>query len=150
MTGAGGSSGRRGAGGDAAAGASVGASPPPAVVDASAMAALLFGEPEAERVAGLLEGRRLVAPTLLPYEVASVCRRKVTEGEGDPEDLLAGLALLGRMDVRLVDGDPVETARLALAAGLTAYDAAYLWLARALEAELVTLDAALARAARRL
>jgi predicted nucleic acid-binding protein len=35
-----------------------------------------------------------------------------------------------------------------LRTGLTAYDAAYLWLARHLDAELVTLDTELQRAAR--
>lgn len=63
--------------------------------------------------------------------------------------LLGSTYLLGRLDVRLLDVDPVDTARLALATGLTAYDAACLGLARALGAELVTLDAALARAAGR-
>jgi len=36
---------------------------------------------------------------------------------------------------------------LGLKFGLTAYDASYLWLARQFEAELVTLDVALGRAA---
>ena len=35
------------------------------VVDASAIAALLFGEPEAEAIAGQLGDARLVAPALL-------------------------------------------------------------------------------------
>ncbi len=40
-----------------------------------------------------------------------------------------------------------EVVSLALATGLTAYDASYLWLARLLGAELVTLDRRLAAAA---
>jgi uncharacterized protein with PIN domain len=43
------------------------------VVDASALAALLFGEPEADLVAGQLDGARLVAPSLLAFELANVC-----------------------------------------------------------------------------
>jgi uncharacterized protein with PIN domain len=39
------------------------------VVDASALAALLFGEPEAER----LGNARLAAPALLGFELANVC-----------------------------------------------------------------------------
>jgi predicted nucleic acid-binding protein len=39
--------------------------------------------------------------------------------------------------------------RLAVDTGLSAYDASYLWLALALKAELVTLDARLANAVRR-
>ena len=47
---------------------------------------------------------------------------------------------------------PVATGavfRLARATGLTAYDASYLWIAAAYDAELVTLDRKLARAAER-
>jgi len=39
------------------------------VVDASALAALLFGEPEAETVASALDGVRLVAPSLLAFRL---------------------------------------------------------------------------------
>jgi hypothetical protein len=37
------------------------------VIDASAVAALLFGETEADAVAALCAGARLVAPSLLSY-----------------------------------------------------------------------------------
>jgi uncharacterized protein with PIN domain len=46
---------------------------PVKVVDASALAALLFGEPEGEAVAAQLDGARLVAPCLLGFELANVC-----------------------------------------------------------------------------
>lgn len=119
------------------------------VIDASAVAALLFGEPDAESVAVRLEGRPLVAPTLLPYEVANTCRKKAERGEGGREELLAALALLSRLDIRYAEPDPLGVVGLAWASGLTAYDAAYLWLARSLEAELVTLDARLRAASDR-
>jgi hypothetical protein len=37
------------------------------------LAALLFGEPEAEAVAGQPADARLVAPALLDFELANVC-----------------------------------------------------------------------------
>ena len=40
------------------------------VVDASALAALLFDEPEAKAVADRLEDGNLVAPALLSFEIA--------------------------------------------------------------------------------
>jgi uncharacterized protein with PIN domain len=46
------------------------------VVDASALAALLFGEPEAESSAIQLADSRLVAPSLLGFELANVCSRQ--------------------------------------------------------------------------
>ncbi|MBV8738899.1 MAG: hypothetical protein JO007_16900 [Alphaproteobacteria bacterium] len=42
------------------------------MADASALAALLFGEPEGEHVATHLAEDHLVAPTLLAFELASV------------------------------------------------------------------------------
>jgi len=41
------------------------------VVDASALAALVFNEPGAEEVARRLEGAQVHAPTLLPYELGN-------------------------------------------------------------------------------
>jgi len=47
------------------------------VVDASALAALLYDEPEAGAVADRLENGNLVAPPLLTFEIASVCLKKL-------------------------------------------------------------------------
>lgn len=117
------------------------------VVDASALAALLFGEPEAEAIAGRLDGGRLVAPNLLAFELANVCLVKCRRHSGQREALLAGLKMRGQLSVEEVTVDHGAVVELALERGLTAYDASYLWLARQLEAELVTLDKALDKAA---
>jgi predicted nucleic acid-binding protein len=120
----------------------------PSVVDASALAALLFGEPEAEAVAGQLDGNRLVGPSLLAFELANVCLVKCLRHPHRREALLAGLKLLGRLGVEEVAVEHDAVVQLSLETGLTAYDASYLWLARRLEANLVTLDRALDAAAR--
>ena len=49
------------------------------VVDASALAALLFDEPEAGAIADRLEDANLVAPALLGFEIASVCLKKTPQ-----------------------------------------------------------------------
>jgi predicted nucleic acid-binding protein len=110
------------------------------VVDASALAALLFGEPEAEAVAARFEGSGLFAPALLGYEIASVCLKKLRRDPQRRDALLAAFALYARMPIEIVEVDHADTLRLAEAVGLTIYDAAYLWLAQKLAAELVTLD----------
>lgn len=110
------------------------------VVDASALCALLFGEPEAGTVASSLAGSALFAPELLSFEVANTClmkRRRHPESGGQ---LLAGFDQFHRMSVELVRVDLTATLHLAENSGLTVYDASYLWLARQLKAELVTLD----------
>lgn len=117
-----------------------------AVVDASSAAALVFGEEGAEGVAARLEGQDLIAPTLLPYEVANVAAFKLRRRSLSPREVETGLELFARLDVRLHAADPAKLAALAERTGLTAHDAAYLWLAGSLGAELVTLDRKLERA----
>lgn len=117
------------------------------IVDASALAALLFGEPEAEAVADRLDGARLVAPNLLAFELANVCLVKCRRHPHQREALLTALKLRGRLGVEEIAVDHDAVVELALVTGLTAYDASYLWLARQFGADLVTLDKALDRAA---
>jgi predicted nucleic acid-binding protein len=119
---------------------------PVKVVDASALAALLFGEPEAEAVAEQLGDARLVAPALLDFELANVCLIKARRHPEQRPVLTAAFQLRGRLAVNAVAVDHDGALELAAATGLTAYDASYLWLARRLGAELVTLDKQLAKA----
>lgn len=110
------------------------------VIDASALAAVLFSEPEGEAVAVRLAGARLVAPHLLAFELANVCLTKCRRRPEQRPLLIAGMAMFQGLDVESVDVDQSAVVRLALATELTAYDSAYLWLACELGAELVTLD----------
>jgi predicted nucleic acid-binding protein len=117
------------------------------VVDASALAAILFDEPDAEVVAEKLSGARLTAPSLLGFELANVCLIKSRRHPAQREALAAAFRLRARFGVTEAAVDHDGTLALATATGLTAYDASYLWLARQLRAELVTLDHKLASAA---
>lgn len=119
---------------------------PVKVVDASALAALLFGEPEAEAVAVQLADARLIAPTLLRFELTNVCLVKMRRHPAQAPELKAAFRLRDRLAVEEVAVDQDETLDLAASTGLTAYDASYLWLARQLGAKLVTLDGQLAKA----
>ena len=110
------------------------------VVDASALAALLFDEPEAKAVADRLADGHLVAPALLSFEIASVCLKKPRNHPQQREALLAARALCARMPIEIVEVDQADAVQLAEAFGLSSYDAAYLWVAQTLAAELVTLD----------
>lgn len=120
-----------------------------AVVDASAIAAVLFGEPQADALAARLDDRELLAPTLLPHEVASVCLKKLTRYPEQSGAIREAMALFSRLGVRQIDVPVAEVVEMAERKELTAYDGAYLWLARSLGCELVTLDRALAAAASR-
>ncbi len=119
---------------------------PVKVVDASAVAALLFGEPDDVEVATRLNGATLVAPALLPFEIASVCLKKLRRHPEQRESLLAAHLLFGQMGISQTEVNLAEVLILAEQTGLTSYDASYLWLARRLNAELVTLHKQLAKA----
>ena len=120
---------------------------PARVVDASAVAALLFDEPAAEEVEARLRGMRLLAPHLLPYEVASVCIKKSARRPADRERLQRAIARLDRLGIRPRRVSAASMTALAAETRLSAYDAAYLWLALESGVPLVTLDGRLAEVA---
>jgi predicted nucleic acid-binding protein len=120
---------------------------PLVVVDASAVAAVVFGEAAAERIVERLEGRQLAAPSLLPYEIVSVAGRKLRRGVVSARSAVVALKTFLRLRITLLEPDSLRVFQLASRTELTAYDAAYLWLASSLSAELVTLDEKLERAA---
>jgi predicted nucleic acid-binding protein len=118
------------------------------VIESSAMVDALVGDPANPGLLALLADEELHAPALLDFEVASALRGHVLGGKLDParldeavEDFIAFrierhpmTGLLGHM--------------LDLQDNFTVYDAAYLVLAQALEATIVSADAKLREAAR--
>jgi predicted nucleic acid-binding protein len=118
------------------------------VVDASAILEVLLNTPTGSKVAALLStpGETLHAPHLLDIEVAQVLRRYVLNGD---LDINRGNQALGDFVLlpieRYPHGELLERI-WQLRDSLTAYDAAYVVLAEALEARLVTCDARLSRA----
>jgi predicted nucleic acid-binding protein len=121
---------------------------PAAVVDCSVMAAVLFGETLAQDAAQRLAQHVLHAPSLLPYEMASVAAKKLRAGE-QMAFVVAALTEFNDQRVELHAVAPDVSLALAERYGLSCYDAAYLWLAAELKAPLVTFDQQLAKAAKR-
>lgn len=117
------------------------------VVDASAIGAIMFGEPEAATLRAHLDGETLLAPSLLDYELASLTLKKLRQEPGTTIAALAVLDAALKLPISRVAVPGAEVCLLAARSGLTAYDACYLWLAVTRDVELVTLDEALARAA---
>ncbi len=118
------------------------------VVDASALAALVFQEPEGDAMRLRLDGAEVFAPELLRYELANTAWKKVKRQPADAAKILTALSLALDDKSGLIwqDVDARDVVLLAHATGTTAYDASYLWLAASLGADLVTLDDRLARA----
>ena len=117
------------------------------VVDASALGAIMFGEPEGATLRAHLEGDTLLAPALIDYELMTLTLKKIRTR---PQTVSQALAVLGaalRLPISRVSVPGIEVCALAARTGLTAYDASYLWLAESRDIELVTLDGPLANAA---
>lgn len=113
---------------------------PVKVVDASALGALVFGEPDAQTVAEKLSKSVLVAPHLLWFELAGIGFKKAAMHPAYAEQIREAFRMAGRLAIDLLAVDHLEVIDLAARARLTTYDASYLWLARKTGGELVTLD----------
>ena len=87
------------------------------------------------------------APRLLQYELASAAWKKARRQPRDAARILQALALAldERCGIVWRDANATDVVLIAQATGLTPYDASYVWLAGSLGADLVTLDARLAR-----
>jgi predicted nucleic acid-binding protein len=118
------------------------------VTDASVVLELLLRTQAAEGIeARLFDPREtLHAPHLLDVEVAQVLRRYAARGEITAARGSLTLGLLARLPVARYAHEPLLARMWALRANMTAYDAAYVALAEALGATLVTRDERLAAA----
>jgi len=88
----------------------------------------------------LLKGIRIFVPTLLPYELASIARKKSVLHPDKRSIIMDALDICLGMDMTLSEPEYRELSVISLETGLTVYDSAYLWLARSLGIELVTFD----------
>lgn len=122
---------------------------PRLVVDASVLAAAVFAEPMLDDAVALMRGRALCAPHLVDYELANVALNKVRRKSTTAAAAGSALDALASLDLERHAIAPGDALELAVQYGLTAYDAAYLWLAGNLQAPLATFDAALGAAARK-
>lgn len=110
------------------------------VIDASAFGAVLFNEPEAQIVIARLHNSHLAAPALFPFEIASICLKKIRRYPEQRNLLYAAYRMADHVEIEYPSIKMDGVIELADKTGLTVYDASYLYLAQTLGAELVTLD----------
>jgi predicted nucleic acid-binding protein len=121
------------------------------VVDASAIGALVFGEEAAPWVRAATEGQALMAPGLLAFELGNLCWKKMRRFPAEAEHFLLSWTVWQQADlVAVAETDAARTMQFARDYGLTFYDASYLSLAHDRAASLISLDAELVIAARKL
>lgn len=118
------------------------------VLDASAAVELLLATANGDRVAERIAdpAASIHVPHLLSVEVAQVLRRLVAAGTVSRSRAAGALDDLADLDAERYPHEPFLPRMFALRDNLTAYDAAYVALAEALAAPLVTFDGRLAGA----
>jgi predicted nucleic acid-binding protein len=117
------------------------------VVDASVVVAALVDGGETGRWAeGVLLADHVVAPHLMPVEVANILRRSVQGGEVSADSAALAHRDLQELRVELFPYALVASRAWDLRKNLTLYDAWYVALAEMLDAQLATLDGRLTRA----
>jgi predicted nucleic acid-binding protein len=120
------------------------------VVDASALAAVIFAESSLPVVEPLIVGHQLFAPYLLRSELTNVCVKKLRAEPAQRDTILGLFSIAWDMPISFHDIEPRDVLILADRLRLSAYDASYLWLARNLGIELVTLDDRLEKASKKI
>jgi len=120
---------------------------PRLVIDANVLAAVLFAEPNRDEAEAQMRGRTLCAPALLDYELANVALNKVRGKSMSVDDAGRALAEYVTLDVERWEADPDELVRIGEEYRLSAYDAAYLWVAGRVRAPIASFDRRLAAAA---
>jgi predicted nucleic acid-binding protein len=111
------------------------------------VALLVDAGPAGRWVATTVTGAMLSAPELMPYETASVLRRRSAAGGLDVTAATLAHRDLVALAIDLFPYRSVAERAWQLRHNLTMYDAAYVALAELLAVPLVTLDGRIARAA---
>ena len=120
------------------------------VIDTSTVVAVLLNEPIRAALIGATEGCALVGAPTLPWEVGNALVTAVRRKRLATPLVSQAWVSYQSVPVRLSQIDPGRAVNLALEVGLYAYDGYVLETARAERIPLLTLDLALARAARSL
>jgi predicted nucleic acid-binding protein len=116
------------------------------VVDASVLApALIDDAGDGDRLRERLRGERLAAPELIDLDVLSMFRRAARRGGLDERRGSRALADLAVLPLRRVPHLSLLARIWGLRDNLSVYDAAYVALAEALRAPLLTADRRIAR-----
>lgn len=116
------------------------------VIDASAFAELLLRTPVGLAIAGIVAGAELIAPDVINPETMQSLRGLERGGKLSGERATQAVAKLSRGAVETVPTAGLIEDAWSLRANVSAYDACYVALARALHCPLLTTDAPLRRA----
>ena len=117
------------------------------VADASVLVVALADDgPDGDQARARLRGERVAVPELADLEVASVLRRQMAAGALDARRASLALDDLAALPARRAPHRPLLPRCWELRDNLTIYDAAYVALAEAMQATVLTADRRLVKA----
>lgn len=122
------------------------AGPSQLAIDASALVELLLLTPSGQRIGRLVEASSLVAPDVINPEVIQSLRGLERGGKISSDRAAKAIGRLARSPITRVPTTGLIADAWSLRSNLSAYDACYVALARALDCPLLTTDASLQRA----
>jgi predicted nucleic acid-binding protein len=117
------------------------------VIDASAILAVIIGEPERDRIVEMTGGHNLVGPGSIPWEIGNAFSSMLKQRRVSIDEARQGLSIFQSIAIRYLAVDLENALSIAHAANLYAYDAYFLDCAARHAAPLLTLDRPLRRAA---
>jgi predicted nucleic acid-binding protein len=122
------------------------AEPSRIAIDASALVELLLQTPTGRRIARTIAGAQLIAPDIVNPEVMQSLRGLERAGKLSSERAATVVARLAHSPIARVPTTGLIAEAWSLRFDLSAYDACYVALARALDCPLLTTDGPLRRA----
>jgi predicted nucleic acid-binding protein len=122
------------------------AEPSRIAIDASALVELLLETPAGRGIANRVAGMRLIAPDIVNPEVMQSLRGLERAGKVSGERAATAVVRLVHSPIARVPTTGLLTEAWSLRFNLSAYDACYVALARALDCPLLTVDGPLRRA----
>ncbi len=120
------------------------------VIDTSSLIAVIFGEPERNRIVELTTGNTLIGPGSIPWEIGNAFSAMFKQNRLTLDEAQRCLVVFDGIPLRHIKPDFVNTMEISKQADIYAYDAYFLDCAIRHKAPLLTLDHKLKTAAQNL
>lgn len=117
------------------------------VIDASALIAVIVGEPERNKLIQITSGNTLIGPGSIPWEIGNAFSAMFKQGRFGLAEARKALIIFENIPLRYVRPDIVNSLKISKETNMYAYDAYFLDCAIRHRAPLLTLDRKLRAAA---
>ena len=119
------------------------------VIDTSALIAVIVGESERARIIEFTDGKTLIGPGSIPWEIGNAFSAMFKQNRLRIEEAEKGLLIFDSIPIRYVKPDFSHSLKISKKANIYAYDAYFLDCAIRQKSPLLTLDKRLKTAAKK-